>query len=95
MSRTVKIRELESALTKKGFKREEGGKHTKYFLVVDGKKTKIFTVLSRSQDQISKDLTKRIMKQLKFENNNLFEEFIECPMDYEKYIGYLKNRNQI
>lgn len=81
MSRTVKIRELESALTKKGFKREEGGR--------------LFTVLSRSQDQISKDLTKRIMKQLKFENNNLFEEFIECPMDYEKYIGYLKNRNQI
>ncbi|ADB58740.1 type II toxin-antitoxin system HicA family toxin [Archaeoglobus profundus] len=94
MSKIYKASDIRRALNKKGF-REVGSKHIKYILYIDEKKQPIFTIISHSAKDLSKEIQKRIMKQLKFKSRKDFEDFIECPMSRDDYIRYLKKEGYI
>lgn len=51
--RPVKV--IRKALLKKGFEEKEGAKHTLYVLIVNGKKSAVFTRLSRGESYYSSD----------------------------------------
>ncbi len=93
----MKARDITKALKKKGFKEEQGKNHTKYFLYVNGKKTRIMTVFSRGSNkkELTDDLLKRIRKQLKFDDEKLFKDFIKCPMGYWDYVEMLRQKKAI
>lgn len=93
----MKARDVQRALEKKGFQKKEGGRHTKYILYVEGKKTRIITVFSRSRDkkELGNDLLRRIKKQLHLEENEMFQDFVECPLTYEDYLSVLRQNGVI
>ncbi len=94
MLKPLKANKVDKALRRKGFRVEES-KHKKFILYVNGKKQRIFTVMSRGTKEISKGLVKTMMKQLKFDNFRQFWDFIECPMTYEDYVEYLRKKGYI
>ncbi|NJE75964.1 type II toxin-antitoxin system HicA family toxin [Thermococcus sp. ES12] len=93
----MKATDIQKALKKKGFQKKEGGRHTKYILYVDGKKTRIMTVFSRGKDkkELGDDLIKRIKKQLHFDDPKKFEDFVKCPLTYEDYLTILQQKGII
>ncbi|MBC7108984.1 MAG: type II toxin-antitoxin system HicA family toxin [Methanomassiliicoccales archaeon] len=91
----MKAKEIKKALEKKGFIKEEGKKHTKFILHINGKKKRVMTIFSRGRDkqELGEELIKRIMKQLRFENDrDKFKDFVECPMSKNDYIHYLREK---
>jgi len=94
----MKAKDIQKALKKKGFQKKEGGRHTKYILYVNGKKTRVITVFSRGRNkkELGDDLIKRIMKQLHFNNEeDKFRDFVECPLTYEDYLELLREKGII
>jgi predicted RNA binding protein YcfA (HicA-like mRNA interferase family) len=90
----MKTNNLKKALKKKGFK-EDNSRHLKYTLYYEGKKTSIITVISHSHKEISAPLVKRIMAQLKFDNREQFNKYVECSMSEEQYVQMLKDKKVI
>ena len=95
MIKPLKANKVGSALRSKGFDKKDSKRHEKFVLYVDGKKTKIFTVMSRGHKEISKGLIKTMMKQLKFDDFKQFLDFVECPMTYEDYVTFLRKKGEI
>ncbi|BAD84560.1 hypothetical protein TK0371 [Thermococcus kodakarensis KOD1] len=93
----MKARDVQRALEKKGFQKKEGGRHTKYILYVEGKKTRVITVFSRGRDkkELGNDLLRRIKKQLHLEEDDMFQDFVECPLTYEDYLSVLRQKGVI
>lgn len=93
----MKAKDIQKALRRKGFQKKEGGRHTKYVLYVDGKKTRVMTVFSRGKDKkdLGDNLIKRIKKQLHFDDENKFQDFVKCPLTYEEYINMLHQKGII
>ncbi|WP_461863968.1 type II toxin-antitoxin system HicA family toxin [Thermococcus sp.] len=94
MSKTLKADKVRKALVKKGFK-EKKSRHLKFTLYINGKKQRIWTVMSHSGKDIPVWLQKRMMKQLKFEAEEDFYNFVKCPMSYEDYVSYLEKRGHL
>ncbi len=90
-----KTKEIDSALTKKGFIKTSGGNHNKYIFYYNGKPTKAFTILSRGENDPGKDNLSKIKKQLFFDDQNDFSDFIDCPFTEDMYIKYLKSKGKI
>jgi len=93
MRAPVKRKKIKKSLLGKGFGAAEGSKHTKYFFYYKGKKTSVFTFLSRgsSHKNYGKELLDKMSKQLKLTNSQ-FEELIECPLTEKDYIELLKRK---
>lgn len=96
MQSSVKRKDLKKSLSKKGFEKIEGSNHTKYFFYYQGKKTSVFTILSRGSGHktYGQSLLGRMSKQLKLTNSQ-FEDLIECPLKKKDYIKILKQRRVI
>lgn len=94
MQSSVKRKKIKKSLLQKGFKESEGGNHTKYFFYYNGKKTSVFTFLSRGSGykNYGKELLGQMSKQLKLTNSQ-FDELIKCPLKEKDYIQILKQRN--
>lgn len=93
----MKAKDIQKALTKKGFQKKEGNRHTKYILYVNGKKTRVMTVFSRGKDkkELGDDLVRRIQKQLHLEDPQKFEDLVNCPLSYQAYIAHLQQKGII
>lgn len=91
----IKTRKIDSALISKGFVKNEKKKHIFYFLYIDGKKTQIRTKLSHGSNEYNDSLLSAIRKQLKFNNKEELEEFIECTKSLEQYIKRLESKSII
>ncbi|MGB2842589.1 MAG: type II toxin-antitoxin system HicA family toxin [Halobacteriota archaeon] len=90
----IKARKIDSSLTRKGFIKEEGRKHTFYFFVVDGKKTLIRTHLSHGDKDCDDYLLSEIRKQLKFDKKGELIDFIDCTkMNFEEYLSMLTDKS--
>jgi|688.fasta_scaffold905226_2 predicted RNA binding protein YcfA (HicA-like mRNA interferase family) len=92
---TRKSKDIISVLKKKGFVIEPEKDHHRYYCLLDrnGKKTTIYTYFSHGKKEYNTFLLKQIKKELKFNNNSDFEDFLNCPMSYDMYIEML-NKNQ-
>lgn len=81
---------VERALTKKGFTLEKKRDHNYYFLYLNGKKTIINTKVSHgSHKDISDGLLNKMMKQMKLPKKE-FDEYMNCTFSKEEYLNYLK-----
>lgn len=91
----IKAKKIDSALTRKGFIREEGKKHTFYILVVGGEKTLIRTKLSHGSKDCNDYLLSKICNQLKFDKKEELIDFIDCPKTLEDYVSTLTDKSII
>jgi hypothetical protein len=90
---TVEREQVVSALTSKGFVLEERD-HIFLFLRVDGRKTGIYTYVSRGKSHrvLSDDILTFMKKQLRLDTKRQLLELVECPMDLAAYIALLRAR---
>lgn len=77
--------DLKKALRKKGFVEEEGSKHTKYYLMIDGKDIGINTLVSRSWDDVSSAMQAEITRQLRMPNTKFLVDYIQCKNSLANY----------
>ena len=83
-------KDVERALTKKGFTLEKKRDHNYYFLYLNGKKTIINTKVSHgSHKDISDGLLNKMMKQMKLPKKE-FDEYMNCTFSKEEYLNYLE-----
>ncbi len=90
-----KTKDICSALKKKGFSEIPKTRHTHYILYENGKKTEIFTFISRGIGEYGDKLLGSVKKQLHLESKMELDNFIECPMDKEQYHNLLIERGCI
>jgi len=96
MGRVRKGREIDSALCKKGFRREIGGDHICYFLTDDnGNDTDVRTKVSHGVmgDTIGVNLISRMSHQLRL-TKALFLELIDCTISEEDYRAILREQGE-
>src|SRR6266498_4637661 len=92
--RNRSVRDIERALTSKGFQKESGKKkdhHSFLYFIHNGKKTNVYTFLShgaKSQDY-GPQLMSKIKKQLKFQETKDAENFFDCPFTQAEYVKML------
>ena len=81
-----KTKDIKSSLLKKGFTISSQKKHHEYYyLVINGKKQSIYTYFSHGKKEYNQSILSLMKKQLKFENTEDFENFIDCSMSKEEY----------
>jgi hypothetical protein len=90
----VRVRDIDAALKRKGFRSEQGSKHTKYHFVFEGHDTGVVTFLSRSYDQYGEVLQSKVARELGLTRGEL-RDFVDCPLSLEEYTGLLKGRGKI
>ncbi len=92
MTNVRKRRNIDSALTSKGFvKANLPNGHFSYQLEVDGKITNIRTKMSmgRSHKELGKNLIAKMAKDLKMQTKN-FIDYVVCTYSYDDYLEVLK-----
>jgi len=90
----IKTRKIDSALKEKGFMAKERD-HTFYFLVINGKQTKIHTKLSHGSKEYGDQLLSVMRKQLGLDNVVELKDLINCPMSEDQYVELLIKRKKI
>lgn len=88
-----KTKEISSQLLKKGFISEQRD-HTFFYLYYKNKKTSVYTKLSHSIKEYPDNLLSQMAKQLSLTNSEL-DDFINCPLSYDKLINILLEKNKI
>lgn len=83
----LKARDVERALTTKGFQKS-GGDHHYYFLWHNGQKTHIRTKISHGESEIHDKNCGAMARQIKLTRSQ-FEDFVECPLTAQKYVELL------
>ncbi len=86
-------REIKSSLIRKGF--EEDNTHHHYFwLMVDGKRTRVRTRYSHGAKECDGWIQKRMAEQLGLEPKE-FEDLINCPLQHKTLVDILERRGVI
>ena len=94
MSRTRKSKQIEEALKKKGFKKDNTH-HKVYFFYVKDKKTGIRTFVSHGIKEYSGNLLSKVRNQMKLSTNRDFDDFMDCSMTETQYRDKLINGGHI
>ncbi|MGN1298228.1 MAG: type II toxin-antitoxin system HicA family toxin [Clostridia bacterium] len=88
-------KDVERALSSKGFTLEKKRDHNYYFIYKDGKKTKINTKVSHgTHKDISDGLLNQMMKQMKLPKKE-FNEYMNCTFSKEEYLNFLEGHGYI
>lgn len=77
------------ALVAKGFEEKDNGKHRKFYLLVDGKRTAVQTMMSHSPKDLRPPIQRKMAKQMSLEHSR-FVEFVDCTMSGEAYVELLE-----
>ena len=91
---SIKSHKLKGALKKKGFTERSGTNHAIYYLVHNGKKQPIFTVVSRSINDYGRQLISTVAREMKLTKEE-FKDFCNCPMSQQDYIDVLKKKGEL
>ena len=95
---TIRPKELESALLKKGFRKTDGGDHNYFFYYIGEEKTKVRTKISRGshgKKMIGDSLISVIKDQMHFDEKTQLIEFVECTFSKEDYQDLLVNKGVV
>ena len=90
-------REVVRALRKKYFTEEKGSRnHDFYFLIVDNKRTGIFTKVSRGTEYktLQEKLIKSMAEQIRLEKTQ-FVDLVSCSLSGDGYLKILRDTNQL
>jgi len=90
---SYKTKDIESALSKKGFQVRQS-KHKIYILYVDGKKTNVRTFVSHGIKEYGKTLISKMRNQL-YLSREEFDDLVSCPLTEEKLLEIYIDRNKI
>lgn len=86
----IKARDLEKALERKGFQREEGSRHIQYRFYYQNKKISVRVSISRGSNSVYGDtLISYVRKEMRLHDKRQFEQFVECTLTEEKYSEHL------
>jgi predicted RNA binding protein YcfA (HicA-like mRNA interferase family) len=91
---SIKVKNIESALGKKGFHMVRQNKHRLWTFYVNGKKTSVRTFFSHGLSEYSDTLLSPIAKQMHLSRDNL-NLFIECSLSLEEYQTILEQEGYI
>lgn len=88
--------DVESSLSKKGFREQAGGDHRYFRLFYGDKDTGIYTKTSRGTGykSLGNDLVSKMAKQLKLRTGD-FVRLIDCSMTYEGYVAPLLEKGEL
>ena len=89
----LKSRDVERALTTKGFKPTERDHHF-YFLWHNGKKTSIHTKISHGDREIHDNNCACMSRQIHLSRSD-FDRFVDCALTEAQYIEKLVNENRL
>lgn len=89
----LKSRDVERALTSKGFKPAEGD-HRFFFLWHNGKKTSIRTKISHGDREIHDNNCALMSRQIYLSRSD-FDRFVDCALTWGQYIEKLVNENHL
>jgi len=92
--KSIKSRELVRKLSGKGFC-VDNKDHIYLKLVYNNKITSVYTKVSHGSKDIGQPILGKIKRQLRFEDNGQFWDFVNCSLSYEDYIRYLKSKGII
>jgi hypothetical protein len=89
---TRKTREIDAALKKKGFHKQEGD-HAffTYHRASDEKKTSVFTKMSHGANEVDRWLLNQMAKQCCLSQGD-FIELVDCPLDRAGYEAKLREK---
>jgi hypothetical protein len=94
--KTRKSKDIQKALTKKGFVLNPDKDHHKYYcLEVNGKTQAIYTYFSHGKDDYGNALMTAMKRQLKFRDTEKAESYFDCPMSKEMYIEMLRENGDL
>ena len=85
----LKIKDIISSMTKKGFKLDVDGKHKRLIYMHNGKISSIVTHYSHSSDQIGDFLIRKMADQIKISKKQ-FLQLIECTLSADGYLQLVK-----
>lgn len=89
----LKVRTIQTALRRKGFE-ERQGSHYFYHLYVDGKKTRVHTMVSHGDREIGDKLIKDMSKELMLPKAE-FLRLVKCSLSGEEYVAFLRAEGKI
>ena len=87
------VRDVLKGLEKKGFRRRDND-HTFLHLLIDGRKTPVFTKVSHGEKQLGDNLLAVMARQLRI-NGRQFRELIDCPLSQDEYVQLLREGGHI
>lgn len=88
-------RDVEKALSKKGFTLVADKDHNYYYVYKNGKKTSVNTKVSHGYHKdISDGLLNQMRKQIRLPKHE-FEEYMNCTFSKEQYLEFLENNGHI
>jgi hypothetical protein len=91
---TLETRDIDRALTDKGFSKENAKHHTMYWLHVDGKKTSIRTRISFGESEIGSPLISLMAREMRVSKAE-FLVFVACEMSGLDYRDKMISEGQI
>lgn len=92
---SVKVKQLQRALEKKGYQLEENDHHFYRLYDENGKKTKIRTKISHGETEIKDPLINAMRKQMHFAKKGDFLNYVACSLSKEEYYDILREQNLI
>jgi len=95
MSAIYKVKDISSALKKKGFVENPSRDHIRYTLFNNGKKTGVYTFISHGLSEYGDSLISLVKKQLHLQSKVELQDFINCPMTKEEYLNLLIERGHV
>lgn len=94
--KTRKSKDLEKTLVAKGFELNPAKHSHRFFsLIIDGKRSPIFTFVSHGSKTYGKELMSEIKKQMKFTSPQQLDQYFDCSMSGNDYINMLKEQGII
>jgi len=95
MSAIYKVKDISSALKKKGFVENPSRDHIRYTLFNNGKKTGVYTFISHGLKEYGDSLISSVKKQLHLKSKGELQDFINCPMTQDEYLKLLIGRGYV
>lgn len=90
----IKTRKIDRALNKKGFTKDSSKDHHYFYLIVEGRKTSVYTRMSHGESEISKNLESLMARQL-YLSKEQFKNLVDCPMTEQDFLRHLRSENII
>ena len=89
--------EVRKNLRGKGFREETDRHHIFLRLIVDGKKTHIYTKCSHgaNSDDVGHAVASSMKRQLGLDTRQQLNDLVNCPMDYDIYLNILSANGQL
>ena len=94
---TIKSADAKRSLKSKGFQEIRGRDHYFYFFYVDGKKTSIHAKISHGAKarEIDDFILGKIKTTLRLDSNKQAEDLLECPMEEQEFLAFLREQKTL